>query len=118
MPEMTESQRRWEAWFDAFTKIRDAWPGPADVPCPEGDGGELHISYTGDPADRIGYAILWCDVSRNGIFVHRVGIPEGADMLPFDATIEQQRAVMPEVHLIPDDPYTPDGADDPDDLIP
>ena len=108
MSEMTDSQRTWEAWFDAFTAIRDAWPTRIEVPCPDGDGGRLHITYTGNPESRIGFATLWCDVGRNGIFLSRVGIPEGADMLTFDATPEERAAVIPNIRLIPADPYVPD----------
>ncbi|MCY1141863.1 hypothetical protein OWR29_28030 [Actinoplanes sp. Pm04-4] len=104
MAEMTDSQRTWEAWFDAFTRIRDAWPERIYVPCPDGDDGRLHITYTGSPENRIGFATLWCDVGRNGIFLPRVGIPEGADMLSFDATPEERAAVIPDIRLIPTDP--------------
>ncbi|MFC7532213.1 hypothetical protein [Actinoplanes sp. GCM10030250] len=108
MDEMTEGNRRWEAWFDAFTKIRDAWPAWEDVPCPDGDHGRLHITYTGSQESRVGFATLWCDVGRNGIFLSRVGIPEGVEMLDFDASPEERAAVIPEITLIPTKPYTPD----------
>ena len=107
MTEMIESQRNWEAWFDAFTRIRDAWPERIEVPCPDGDAGRLHITYTGSPDSRIGFATLWCNLGRNGIFLPRVGIPEGADMLSFDATPEVRAAVIPDIRLIPTDPYSP-----------
>jgi hypothetical protein len=108
MPEITESQRYWESWFDAFTRIRDAFPQPVDVACPDGDGGKLHLTYTGDPEDRIGFATLWCDVGRNGIFLDRVGIPSGAEMLTFDATPEERATrIPPGIRLIPTDMYTP-----------
>ncbi|GID31122.1 hypothetical protein [Paractinoplanes brasiliensis] len=102
---MTESQQRWEAWFDAFTRIRDAWPERVEPPCPDGDGGRLHITYTGSPESRIGFATLWCDAAHDGIFLSRVGIPEDAEMLSFDATPEERAAVIPEIRLIPPDPY-------------
>ncbi|MBL7256221.1 hypothetical protein [Paractinoplanes lichenicola] len=105
LPDMAGAQRRWEAWFDAFTRIRDAWPVRVEALCPDGDGGRLHITYTGSSESRIGFATLWCDVARDGIFLPRVGIPEGAEMLAFDATPEERAAVMPEIRLIPTDPY-------------
>ncbi len=74
------------------------------MPCPDGDGGRLRITYTGSPQSRVGFATLWCDVGRNGIFLPRVGIPEGAEMLTFDATPEERAAVIPEIRLIPTDP--------------
>ena len=112
MAEMTESQRYWESWFDAFTEIRDAFPKPVDVRCPDGDGGKLLVSYTGDPEERIGFAILWCDVGRNGIFLHRVGIPVGAEMLSFEATPEERATrIPPDIRMIPTDMYTADDDD-------
>jgi hypothetical protein len=108
MPEMTDSQRTWEAWFDAFMRIQEASPGRIDLPCPDGDHGRLHITYTGNQETRIGFATLWCDVGRNGIFLPKVGIPDGADMLAFDTTPEERAAVIPEIRLIPTDPYIPD----------
>ncbi|WP_229072236.1 hypothetical protein [Actinoplanes sp. DH11] len=108
---MTDSSRRWEAWFDAFTKIRDAWPTRVDVPCPDGDQGKLCITYTGSRDSRVGFATMWCDVGRDGIFLPRVGIPEGAEMLSFDATPEERAAVIPDISLIPTDPHVPDGTD-------
>ncbi|WP_143133637.1 hypothetical protein [Actinoplanes philippinensis] len=68
----------------------------------------MHITYTGSPESRIGFATMWCDVGHHGIFLPRVGIPEGAEMLSFDATAEERAAVIPEIDLIPTDPYTPD----------
>jgi hypothetical protein len=108
MPEMADSQGTWEAWFDAFTRIRDAWPEPIDVACPDGDHGRLQITYTGSPESGIGFATLWCDVGRNGIFLPRVGIPEGAEMLSFAATREERAAVIPEIRLIHADPDVQD----------
>ncbi|MEU4161168.1 hypothetical protein [Actinoplanes sp. NPDC026670] len=105
---MTESNRRWEAWFDAFTRMRDAWPDRIEELCPDGDQGRMHITYTGSPETRVGFATMWCDVGRHGIFLPRVGIPEGAEMLGFDATPEQRAAVIPNITLIPTDPYSPD----------
>ncbi|MBU2669852.1 hypothetical protein KOI35_40715 [Actinoplanes bogorensis] len=61
----------------------------------------MTITYTGDPESRIGFATLWCDVGLDGIFLSRVGIPEGAEMLSFDSTTEERAAVLPNVRLIP-----------------
>ncbi|MEU8657286.1 hypothetical protein [Actinoplanes philippinensis] len=105
---MTESNRRWEAWFETFSRIREAWPTRLDARCPDGDQGRMHITYTGSPESRIGFATMWCDVGHHGIFLPRVGIPEGAEMLSFDATAEERAAVIPEIDLIPTDPYSPD----------
>ncbi|MFF5296782.1 hypothetical protein [Paractinoplanes globisporus] len=104
MPEMTEAERVWEAWFEAYARLRDGH----DAPCPDGDGGRLHLTYYGRPGSRIGSVTVWCDLGRNGIFLDRVGIPETVVPLPFDATPEQRASAIPEIRLIPTAMYSPD----------
>jgi hypothetical protein len=105
---MTESQRRWESWYQAFVRISEAWPQAIDVPCPNSDHGRVRVSYTGDPETRIGTAIVWCPDCRQGIYLSRVGIPPDAEMLSFDATQdEEDAAVPPDVTLLPPDPAPP-----------
>lgn len=113
MSGMTEGRREWEAWFDAFTRIRDAWPTKISVSCPGCGEGSVQVSYTGDPETRIGYAIAWCESCKRGIYLSRVAIPPGAEMLTFDATDqERDAAVPPDVYLLSPDP----GSDDSDDV--
>jgi hypothetical protein len=105
---MTESQRRWEAWFSAFSQLHAAWPDKVDVPCPESDGARLRAAYLGDPVSRIGTAFAWCETGRHGIYVSRVAIPPGADMLPFDAPdSEQDLLIPPDIEFLPPDPAPP-----------
>jgi hypothetical protein len=101
----TDSQRVWEAWYQAFRRIRAAWPQAVEVPCPNDDHGRVRISYTGDPQTRIGTVVVWCAECRQGIYLSRVSIPEGAEMLTFDATEEEaDAAVPPDLTLLPPDP--------------
>jgi hypothetical protein len=110
---MTDSQRRWEAWFAAFSRVHAAWPDQVDVPCPNGDGGRVRVAYIGDPARRIGMAFAWCDTCRQGIYLSRVGIPEGAPMLAFGVSEADQAAVIPpDLELLDPDPAPPDDEDD------
>jgi hypothetical protein len=105
---MTESQRLWEAWFSAFSRVHAAWPDEVDVPCPQGDGGHVRVAYIGDPNTRIGMAFAWCDRCQQGIYLSRVGIPEGAPMLTFDASEAEQAAVIPpNLQLLDPDPAPP-----------
>lgn len=102
---MTESQRRWEAWFDAYARIDDAWPDRLQVPCPEGDGGVVRIAYLAGPRESTGMAILWCEVGRTGIFLHRVRIPDAAPRFPVDSDDDElDKVIPPDVHLWPPDP--------------
>ena len=107
MAELTEPQRQWEAWYEAFQKLREAWPADIVVPCPNTDHGRVRISYTGDPTTQIGTAIVWCADCRQGIYLSRVGIPADAAMLPFDAPEEaHDAAVPPDIKILPPDPLT------------
>lgn len=102
---MTESQRLWNSWYQAFLQISRAWPAEINVPCPNSDHGRVRVSYTGDPETRIGMAVVWCPDCRQGIYLSRVGIPPGAAMLTFDATEEEADAAVPsDVVLLPPDP--------------
>ena len=50
---MTEAERRWESWYQAFTTVFEAFPQPIDVPCPEGDGGHVHLTFYGFPGTHV-----------------------------------------------------------------
>jgi hypothetical protein len=102
---MTEGQRVWEAWMAAFSRIHAAWPTTVSVDCPSCGRGKVHVSYTGDPSTRIGYAIAWCDVCLKGIYISRLRIPDGAEMFTFDTPDEEIDAVVPNVSLIQPDPW-------------
>ena len=52
--------------------------------------------------------MVWCDKCHHGIWLGRVGIPEGADVTPFDS----ERDDVPEIQLIPTAMYTPDGGEE------
>ncbi|MEU4241804.1 hypothetical protein [Actinoplanes sp. NPDC026619] len=98
MPEMTEAERRWESWYQAFLKVLETFPQPADVPCPEADDGRIHLTYYGYPGSRTGSVTVWCDRCHHGIWLGRVGIPAGAQVHPFDSSPDG----MPEIELIPE----------------
>jgi hypothetical protein len=109
VPGMTETQRVWEEWFRAFSRIQAAWPAEVDVPCPQGDGGRVRVGYIGNPVSRIGVAYAWCDAERHGIYLTRVGIPPGAPMAAYDAPEEEQDAIVPpDLELLDPDPALPE----------
>jgi hypothetical protein len=109
---MTESQQLWEAWMQAFSRVRDALPDKVAVPCPSRGDGTVRVSFTADPETRIGYAIAWCDVCLNGIYVSRCAAPPGVDILTFDATDEERDAVIPDVRLLQPDPWLGNAEDE------
>lgn len=102
---MTESQRLWEAWMDAYVQLISTLAA-ARVVCPSHGDGRVHVAFTGDPATRTGYATVWCDVCHEGIAVDRVGVPQGVPMLPFGMDRTERAAVIPpDVVLLPPDPW-------------
>jgi hypothetical protein len=114
MPEMTEAERRWESWYQAFIKVFEAFPQPIEVSCPELDGGHIHLTFYGYPGSRTGSVTAWCDRCRHGIWLGRVGLPAGAQVNPFESRPEGQ----PEIELIPEAWYTPAGGDEDEPLVP
>jgi hypothetical protein len=109
MAEMTESQRLWESWYQVFNDLRAAWPKVIDMPCPRCGRGRARIAYVAnDPEGRTGTAFVWCDECRQGIWLGRVGIPDGADVVPFDASDDEVEAVIPgDIDFLPPDPAPP-----------
>ncbi|XVU22910.1 hypothetical protein ACQPZJ_37400 [Actinoplanes sp. CA-054009] len=103
----------WESWYQAFTKVYAAFPEPIDVPCPEGDGGHIQLTFYGNPDSRTGSITAWCDRCYHGIWLGRVGIPAGTPRYPFGSGPPDR----PEITLIPEAWPTPDNDDD-DDLVP
>jgi hypothetical protein len=95
---MSEAERRWESWYQAFIRVVEAFPEPIEVPCPEGDGGRIRLTYYAFPGSSKGSVTAWCDRCHHGIWLGRVGIPEGAQVYPFDGGPEGQ----PEIELIPE----------------
>jgi hypothetical protein len=103
--DLSESRRRWQAWFDAYGRISDGWPNQVDVECPDGDGGIVRIAFVAGRQVGRGQAYLWCDVGRDGIFLHRVGIPEGAPRFPVDADDDEiDKVIPPDIHFFPPEP--------------
>ncbi|GLY98329.1 hypothetical protein [Actinoplanes sp. NBRC 103695] len=98
MPEMTAAQRRWESWYQAFISVVEAFPEPVEVPCPEGDGGFIRLTYYGLPGSSKGSVTAWCDRCYHGIWLGRVSIPTGAQVYPFEGGPEGR----PEIKLIPE----------------
>ncbi|MEV6494317.1 hypothetical protein AB0M20_37715 [Actinoplanes sp. NPDC051633] len=105
MAGMTASQRRWEAWFDAYAKIDGGWPERIELPCPEGDGGRVQIAYLAGREGGKGMVFVWCDRCRTGIFLHRVRIPDDAPRLPHGATEDEiDKIIPPDTVFLPPDP--------------
>ncbi|NJC86188.1 hypothetical protein [Planosporangium mesophilum] len=107
---MTEQQRVWDAWLDAFSLVHEAAPADIDVACPSCGKGKVRITYTGDPERRVGYAIAWCDLCLRGIHLCRVAIHPDVEMLTFGSSDAERRAVVPNVELIAPDPWLGDEA--------
>ncbi len=56
-----------------------------NVPCPHCGHTELHLQFRGnDEADRLGYGAMWCGHCNHGVFLSRVIVPQGFDIIPRD----------------------------------
>jgi hypothetical protein len=90
-------------WFDAYALVYQALPDHADVACPNCDHQTLQLVFTGDSGTGVGWASFWCDHCLYGLHLSRVSIPDGGEILPVDARIEQRRSRIPDYTIIPPD---------------
>lgn len=69
-----------DGWVRAFVALA-AGDSPA---CPRCRQGVVHARFIGDPATRIGYALLWCDACRRGHRLSRLRVPENFELHGWD----------------------------------
>jgi len=111
--EMTQSQRRWEAWMAALTDVLAAFPADLAVTCPSHNDGTVRVAFTGDPVTRIGYYTAWCDTCHEGIASGRAGAPQGMPVIALRDSDEGDPDIIPDdVRLLPPDPYLGDDAEE------
>lgn len=69
-------------WVHAYTAKLDG----AEVRCPECGHGLVEWKLAGDPATRVGFAVLWCRSCGKGTYISRVKFPEAVPFVSmFDA---------------------------------
>ncbi len=93
---MTPEGGAWEEWMRALEELDQALPERAHPPCPNCGRRQLRAQYVGDPRDRIGYGVIWCDHCLWGARTGRAEIPPAADILPFNAPDEVLAARIPQ----------------------
>jgi hypothetical protein len=105
---MMSTHASWGDWIKVFDRV---YANPSAVgaeACPTCEAHTLHVAFTGDEDDRIGYASFWCDTSMDGIFTSRIEIPRGVPIIPFGLPPEDRRAIVPNFHVIPPAPVEGD----------
>ena len=55
------------------------------VSCPSCAAGSVHAQIIGDVETRAGWGVAWCDACSCGVHLCRLRVPDGVEMLPFDA---------------------------------
>jgi hypothetical protein len=70
-------------WRQVMSRVLEGETSVEDEQCPTCSEKALHLQYVGDPQDRVGFATLWCSISRDGIISGRLTIPTGAELLSF-----------------------------------
>jgi hypothetical protein len=105
---MMTAHASWGEWVAVFERVY-ADPGLiGSEACPTCGAHTLHLVFTGDEDDRIGYASFWCSTSMDGIFTSRLHIPPGADMIPFGLQPEERAKIVPGFYYIPPAPIEGD----------
>jgi hypothetical protein len=90
-----------EHWMEALEEMDQVLPERARPPCPNCGRREPRTQYIGDPMDRIGYGVIWCDHCLWGARTGRAEISPAADMLPFGVSREILRARIPKFRETP-----------------
>lgn len=70
-----------------------------EIKCPHCKEKCIDYLYIGDKETRIGYLQVWCNNCLNGIYISRVGIPEGLKMISFEEDIALDR-IIPNYHKL------------------
>jgi ribosomal protein S27AE len=87
-----------QAWLAAYLSKLDG----NEVRCPECGAGTVNWRLAGDPATRLGYAILWCSRCGKGSHLSRVKFPKGIEFISmFDTNAVAQG--VPEIRFIDED---------------
>lgn len=86
-------------WLNLYKKVQ-ASPVAQVLPCPECGNDTVEFQYVGDRVARRGYLTLWCSHCKKGVQFSRVGIPEGAHIIDFDAPGDVLTARIPEFEQV------------------
>jgi len=81
-------------WLNLYKKVQ-ASPVTQVMRCPECGNDAVDFQYVGDRAARRGYLDLWCRHCGKGVHLSRVAIPEGANIIDFDAPEDVLTARIP-----------------------
>ena len=76
-------------WLKIFKAIASSGGEAPDIACPECGESSVDYQYIGNTNTRIGYLRIWCPSCRKGVHLSRVKIPQGAQMLSFDASKDE-----------------------------
>lgn len=95
--------RMYKTWLiEVASKISCKECEATEIPCPHCHEKSIDYLYIGDEKTRIGYLQVWCNNCLNGIYISRVGIPEGVKMISFQENVDLDN-IIPRYHkLTPD----------------
>lgn len=95
--------KMFKAWLiDVASKISGKECEAAEIPCPNCGAKSIDYLYIGDEKTRIGYFQVWCNKCLNGIYLSRVGIPEGLKMISFQEEVDLDSIIPHYRKLTPD----------------
>jgi hypothetical protein len=83
------------AWVRTYVVLSDSGFRRDAVRCPFCDHSTVAYQFVGDPEKRIGALAIWCTGCERGCMLSRVGIPDGQTIVPFDASPEEIRSLIP-----------------------
>ncbi|MGD1914541.1 MAG: hypothetical protein ACFB2X_28010 [Rivularia sp. (in: cyanobacteria)] len=82
-------KKEFREWISITTDIYNNLPNVPVLTCPNCHKLGVDFQFIGDLKTRIGFMVVWCPFCLHGIHLSRVDIPQKAQALPFDISIEE-----------------------------
>lgn len=89
-------------WLYLTIDIYKNLPNESILICPNCHQSGVDFQFIGDLQKKIGFMVIWCPFCLHGIHLSRVCIPDKAQALPFDTSIEEISKRIPNlIHVKP-----------------
>jgi hypothetical protein len=82
-------KQKFQEWISITTNIYKNLPNVPVLICPNCHKLGIDFQFIGNLQTRIGYMAIWCAFCLHGIHLSRVHIPDKAQAIPFDMSVEE-----------------------------
>ncbi|MGB6295283.1 MAG: hypothetical protein WBF90_03750 [Rivularia sp. (in: cyanobacteria)] len=95
-------KQKFQEWISITTDIYNNLPDLPVLTCPNCHKLGIDFQLVGDLHTKIGFMVCWCPFCLHGIHLSRVYIPDKAQPIPFDMSVEEISKRIPNfIHVKP-----------------